>query len=223
MMQLMKRMFVIAAFGGLAGGCIPYTVGTTAHPTEPGELVSSGTLYFIPNGVEAFADSADTEEGATYSGIDAEVRFGLDQVSDVGLRVPGFSGVVVNYKRRLNPNEDRDAPATAAMVGAGIVNAGQHAHLEFTLLTSGRQRETITPYGGIRGMQVIPISGSAVSDSPTLGIFGGARLGTPDLGVSPELGVYYDRSALNLRSSSFIVVPAVTVHGSRLRKLLPFF
>ena len=69
----------------------------------------------------------------------------------------------------------------------------------------------MTPYGGLRAMQVVPITRGAVSDSPTLGLFGGLRLGDDDFVLSPEIGVYYDRSALHVRNASVIVVPALTL------------
>jgi hypothetical protein len=56
---------------------------------------------------------------------------------------------------------------------------------------------------------VAPLSRSAVSDSPTAGGFLGLRIGREQLGISPEVGVYYDRSALGVRSHDVIVVPAL--------------
>jgi hypothetical protein len=64
-------------------------------------------------------------------------------------------------------------------------------------------------------MHVLPLNDIAVSDTPTLGLFGGVRLGSGRRGFSPELGIYYDRSALGLRSSNIIVVPSVTLHARR--------
>jgi hypothetical protein len=46
--------------------------------------------------------------------------------------------------------------------------------------------------------------------------FLGLRVGTEQLRVSPEVGVYYDRSALGVRSRDVIVVLALVVHGSEL-------
>jgi hypothetical protein len=63
---------------------------------------------------------------------------------------------------------------------------------------------------------VAPLSSSAPSDSPTAGGFLGLRIGTEQLGVSPEVGVYYDRSALEVRSRDVIVVLALVIHGSEL-------
>lgn len=62
-------------------------------------------------------------------------------------------------------------------------------------------------------MQVLPLAENAVSDSPTAGGLAGVRLGRRDFGVSLEIGVYYDRSALGIRSHDVIVVPAMTLHG----------
>ena len=62
-------------------------------------------------------------------------------------------------------------------------------------------------------MHVLPISSGAVSDTPTVGVFGGMRLriGT-SFSLSPELGVYHDQSALGLRDSDVILVPSITLH-----------
>lgn len=202
--------------------CIPYSVGTTARPTPVGEFLPSGTVYFIPGGLESPTYSEDGEEkkeSLSLFGTDVGARYGIDEVSDIGLRLSGLSGVVLDYKRLLTPGPDPAAPAVAALVGAGVVNLGEHAHFEASLLASGRESTTLTPYGGVRAMQVVPLSASAVSDSPTIGIFGGVRLGTADLGISPELGIFYDRLALGLRKSNVIVVPSFTFHGSRLLAL----
>lgn len=199
--------------------CIPYSVGTTARPAPKGEFVPSTSLYFIPNGVEHVQEGGgDGQEGgsAALFATDVEARFGIDAVSDIGVRIPGLTGVVVSYKRVLNASPDSLAPAVAALVGGGVVNGGNHAHLELSLLASGRERESATPYGGIRVMQVAPLNAGAVFDSPTAGVFGGVRFGSADFGISPELGIFYDRSALGLRESPVIFVPSFTFHGSRL-------
>jgi hypothetical protein len=71
-------------------------------------------------------------------------------------------------------------------------------------------------------MQVIPINKGAVHDSPTLGGFFGARIGTRTTGISPEIGVFYDHSALRLRKGNVLIVPAITIHGDFARFLLPW-
>ena len=213
------RALVAAALPLLGASCIPYAVGTTAQPVPRGEMDRSNVTYFVPAGIERRADSAS----ASYLGLDSEVRFGLGDGMDVGLRFPGLAGAVVNVKRRLGPSGDAARAATAVMGGVGLVNGGSHALLEATVIRSGRERETATPYGGARAMHVVPLDDTAVSDSPTLGLFGGVRLGAGRRGFSPELGIYYDRSALGLRSSRVIVVPSVTLHARRgASRLLPF-
>ncbi|HET9003362.1 MAG TPA: hypothetical protein VFN39_05095, partial [Gemmatimonadaceae bacterium] len=125
--------------------------------------------------------------------------------------------VVLNYQRRLDP-----VPATAAadtavavslMTGGGFVNWGQHAHLELSLLASGREDRKAVPYGGLRVMQVVPLNSAAPSDRPTAGAFLGWRIGSRTLGVAPEVGVFYDHSALHIRRSDVIVVPSITFYG----------
>src|SRR5207249_7848374 len=126
--------------------------------------------------------------------IDAEGRVGVSDRADVGVRIPSGSGIVVTYKYRLSKNADHRASAIAIMGGGGFVNWGNHAHFETTLIASGHQ-SLLTPYGGLRLAQVVPLSRSARSHSPTAGGFFGLPLGKGELGVSAEVGVFYERSA----------------------------
>jgi hypothetical protein len=176
------------------------------------------SMYVVPNSVD---DSVANRSFPRY-GVDPEVRFGLDDRSDIGVRAPSFSGIVANYKRRLNGVSQAPGAATAIMVGGGLVNWGDHAHLEATLITSAADNDRFTPYGGIRAMQVIPINKGAVHDSPTLGGFFGARIGSLKAGISPEIGVFYDHSALRIRKGNILIVPAITIHGDFGRFLSPW-
>ena len=208
----------------LLTGCIPYAVGSTAQTVAPGERITSVSTYLIVNGVEDLSDSTVSQR-TSLIGADNEFRFGLDRRSDVGVRVPNLSGLVLTYKRRVDAVTTDSAAwtrdyAVALMPGLGFVNFGEHAHFELTLLASAARQPTLLPYGGIRVMQVLPLSSTAVRDTPTAGAFAGMRIGTADQGVSPEIGVYYDRSALHIRSSTFIIVPSLTVQGVSLRDLL---
>ena len=198
--------------------CIPLTVGSTAQPVPVGTTVRSMSMYVVPNSVD---DSVANRSFPRY-GVDPEVRFGLDERSDIGIRAPSFSGIVANYKRRLNGVSRAPGAATAIMVGGGLVNWGDHAHLEATLITSAADNDNFTPYGGIRAMQVIPLNRGAVHDSPTLGGFVGTRIGTRTAGISPEIGIFYDNSALRIRRGNILFVPAITIHGDFARFLLPW-
>ena len=198
-------------------GCIPLTVGSTAQPVPVGTAVRSMSVYVVPN---SFEDTVDHRALPRY-GVDPEVRFGLDDRSDIGVRVPSFSGIVANYKRRLNGLSQDPGAAVSVMVGGGLVNWGDHAHLEATLMASAAESDRFTPYGGLRAMQVIPLDKGAVKDSPTLGGFMGVRIGTRTAGISPEIGVFYDHSALGLHKSNVLFVPAITIHGDFGRFLIP--
>jgi hypothetical protein len=220
------RLVVLLVVVGLAG-CVPYSVGTTAQPVPTGEWSRTTTAYAIPNGFDPFpqeddvgSPEGDLETSSTFVGVDAEGRFGLDDASDLGVRVPGGSGVVVTYKRRIAGG--LDGPALAIMGGGGLLNAANNAHLELTLIASGRDAAPIVPYGGLRAMQAFPLSEVAVADDPTLGGFGGVRIGREEPAISLEIGVFYDRSALDLRQSDVIFVPSVTLHGRGLGRLFPF-
>ena len=91
-----------------------------------------------------------------------------------------------------------------------------------SLATDPQLAQLLQSYeGGLRAMQVIPIDRGAVHDSPTLGGFLGARIGTLTAGISPELGIFYDHSALHLHKGNVLFVPAITVHGDVARWLRP--
>ena len=191
----------------LATGCLPYTVGSTAQTVPAGESRKAGLVYFIPDAVGLSGDSV----AAPMRGADLELRYGLDDRSDIGVRIPAYSGAVFTYKRRIAGTSAPESPAVAFMAGGGFVNWGEHAEGELTLMASGSEAGVITPYGGLRAMHVVPISRSAVHDSPTAGGYVGMRLRFGDVDVSPEVGVYHDKSALGLRSTNYIIVPAVTL------------
>lgn len=207
----------------LLPACIPYGVGTTAHPAPRGRFTRSSVVYAVPevDALRAADDGgASTDGGVRGLAVDAEARWGMDERTDVGIRVPAMSGIVLNAKRRLGRDVDTTRAAVAVMSGAGLLNWGNHAHFELTLVASGPERSTVTPYGGVRVMQVLPLGSGVPSDTPTAGLFAGARLGTTRLGISPEVGVFYDESALGVRTSRVVVVPSITVHGGGLLRAL---
>ena len=199
----------------LATGCLPYIVGSTAQTVPAGETTRTGIVYYIPDAVDL-----DQAVAGPMRGSDVEIRYGLDDKSDIGFRVPAYSGAVFTYKRRVAGTANPDSAAMSVMAGGGFVNFGEHAETELTFLASGREAGgVVTPYGGLRVMQVVPMSRSAVHDTPTAGGFIGMRMRFGDVDVSPELGVYYDRSALGLRSTNYIIVPGVSLSPRRARPL----
>ena len=207
----------------LLPACIPYGVGTTAHPAPRGRFTRSSVMYAVPevDPLRAVDDAgAASSDGVRGLAVDAEARRGIDERTDVGIRVPAMSGIVLSVKRRLGASVDTTRAAVALIGGAGLLNWGNHAHFEATLLASGPERSTVTPYGGVRVMQVLPLSSGVPSDTPTAGLFAGVRLGTTRLGISPELGVFHDESALGVRTSRVVVVPSVTLHGAGLLRAL---
>lgn len=192
--------------------CLPYTVGSSAQTLPANESSHSASYYFVPN---AFKEPDDSV-GAPMGGVDYEWRHGLDARSDVAFRLlPG--GVTTSYKRRISADTSHAGAARAFALGVGIVNGGEHFLMEGTLMASGREDAPVTPYGGVRAMQVIPLSAGAVSDRPTIGVFGGAQIGNQWFSVRPELGVFYDHSALGVRQSDLLIVPAITLMRGRRR------
>jgi hypothetical protein len=213
---IMIRIPVLLASAALlllAPGCIPYSTGTTATTVPPGAVTGNTAVYFVPGGIEEL--TTDSTRGSII-GFDLEWRMGIGEHADLGIRAPGLVGVAVDYKRRVAGLHDADAPGLALMAGGGVVNAGDHALFSAAVLASGRNSDRLTPYGGFKAMHVLPLREEAVSDDPTLGVFAGARIGTELLGISPEIAVFYDRSALNLRDHNIIVVPSFTFHGNQL-------
>jgi hypothetical protein len=213
MSRFTRRFILVGALVLFAApGCIPYTVGSTAETVPTGHTANATSWYFIPNAFKRPGDSLSTP----LAGVDHEFRHGLDERSDVGLRLTSGLGVVVNYKRRFQ-DYGGGPPALAYMVGGGIVNGGEHLHLEATLIASGDERSGMMPFGGLRAMQVVPLDANAVHDSPTIGAFGGVQIGDASFIIRPEIGVFYDRSALGLRSANYIIVPALTLQRARPR------
>jgi hypothetical protein len=198
----------------LLAGCIPYATGTTAATVAPGTVVPAVAVYFVPGGMETL--NGDSTGNGSLIGVDVEARMGIDDRSDLGIRAPGAAGVVLDYKRRMTGLDDPDAPGLALLLGAGVVNLGEHALLSAGFVASGRRNDRLTPYGGLKAMKVYPLTEGAVHDEPTIGVFGGVRIGSERLGVSPELAVFYDRSALGLRTGDVIIVPSFTFHGDQL-------
>ena len=210
-----SALLALASAALLAAGCLPYTVASTARPVPKGERVETGTLYFIPNAVDREGDSA----AVPMRGADAEVRYGIDGRADWGFRFTSGSGVVLSYKRLLGEPSSRGA-AVALEGSGGLVNFGEHAMVGATLVASGQESAQLTPYGGLRVMQVAPLSRGAVHDAPSAGAFIGARLGRRDHGISPELGIFYDPSALRIRRGNLLIVPSISVHGDELLRTI---
>ena len=204
------------ASGGLAG-CVPYAVGSTPATVAPREVEPSVFLQAVSSRRDLDDDDEPTGAGLQ---LGNEARLGLDARSDVGVRLIGLGSLTATYKRRLTgaPGGDRGA---SLLVGGGLIRAS-HLHLEATVVASPgplAAAPRVTPYGGLRAQDLTPFYGDAVGSAPALGVFAGARLGRPDLAVSPELGLFYSPSPFR-DGSDLIVVPSVTLRGDRLRRAL---
>jgi hypothetical protein len=191
--------------------CISYSVGTTARPIPKGEFHPNLAVYWVPNGIEDSGDDEEESVSLAYGSAEFEGRWGLTDRSDIALRVPP-AGMIVTYKLLLNGPNDPSRTAIASIVGTGLVNGGNHQFFEAGLIASGAEDGAV-PYGGVRAMHVVPIMKGAVRDTPTAGFFGGVRIRlNANFSISPEVGVYYDESALELRTRDVIVIPAITFH-----------
>jgi hypothetical protein len=198
-----------------ASACLPYNMASTAQPVPVGERKVTSTIWFMPNGVSSYDT---TRSDHTIRGFDGEVRWGVDEDSDVGLRVPA-GGLVLNYKRRVAGYAHPDSAAFAWQLGGGFVNLGEHAFGEFSLIASGPKRGGAVVYVGTRLMAVTPLSSGAVHDDPSYGGFVGARISVGREVITPELAIYHDRSALNLRNSEVIFVPSISLPADLFRLL----
>ena len=218
-MRRLRSLSTLALLAPLASGCVSYAVGTTAETLPKGEVVSASILEVIP----PFApDDGSCDSDGTSGTADpcrrvqpmgsVEIRSGLDERSEIGVRfIGGGAGLVGTYKRRLSPDSAR--AQQAFIVGAGITSGFQVADLEGTFIVSGRPGGEVTPYGGLKAMLTYPLGPSDPIDLPTVGTFVGARIGRTGITIAPEIGVFFDRSATGGRSSLFIVVPSVTITG----------
>ena len=100
-----------------------------------------------------------------------------------------------------------------------MVGLGSHAHVEATVVVARPAGAEMVPYGGLRLQHLLPLAADAPSPDPALGAFIGVRLGAADLGISPELGLFYSPSDA-LFQRDWVIVPSVTVHGSGLLRAL---
>ena len=209
----------LAALLGLAG-CVPYAVGTTAATVPERRVEPSGIVQIVS--ARRDVRQGDGPSSAAVS-LTNEARLGLDARTDIGVRLTGFGGITANVKRRLRGRGDDGA---ALLVGAGLIGAS-HVHAEATLIVSratapvlGRSlSRRVAPYGGVRVQDLTPFAADALNTPPAVGVFAGARVGWPDLALSPEIGVFYSPTDV-FGERTVIVVPSVTVRGDRLRRAL---
>lgn len=215
---LLLLAVLLAALGttGLSG-CVPYAVGTTAKTAPPREVQPSVVLQVVSSRRDL--DRDDRPRGAGLA-IGNSARLGLDARSDIGVQIVGLGSITATYKRRLTGPLTSDR-GTALVVGAGVVGTS-HLHAEATFVASPGAlviAPQVVPYGGVRVQDLTPFGGNALGSAPAVGLFVGGRFGWADLGLSPELGVFYSPSPL-AGDRDVIVVPSVTVRGDRLRKAL---
>lgn len=209
-----RNISSLLAIAALLNGRISYTVGQGAETAAVGKRVSSSSVNVVPG---TLGDSHPTRRPS----VDTELRYGIDERTDVGFRVATWSGFMATWKRQLTRADSssrlENRARTAVMLGGGILNLGEHAGLEATLITSGRWTKQGQPYGAIRVAHVLPISRTARRDDPVIGAAFGFLFGDRDYSVGPELGVYYDRSVLGLNSSRILVIPSIVMRASGTR------
>ena len=89
--MLLRRTAGAGLLLGLVG-CIPYTIGSTAQTAPVGEQIRTTTAGFVIGGGSDLQD-ADGGNGNTNMPMsDVEVRWGLTDHSDLGIRLQGRVG-----------------------------------------------------------------------------------------------------------------------------------
>lgn len=216
-LRLLALLLAAAPLAASLSGCVSYAVGTTARTAGVREVEPSVVLQVASGRRDLDEDSEAGEAGLA---VGNEARLGLDERSDIGVRILGLGSITATYKRRLSGPLDGDA-GTAILVGGGIVGTS-HLHAEATFVASAGPidpERRITPYGGLRVQDLTPFGKDDLDSSPAVGAFVGSRFGWPDLAVSPEIGVFYSPSPLAF-DDDVIVVPSVTIRGERLVRAL---
>ena len=193
--------------------CLPYSIGNTAQTVPEGKIIRGSTNSYAIGGGGRLDDSLTYTGPQNVALADQEIRFGISSSADIGVRVTSGSGILLNLKRRHSGVAHPDSAAFSSSIGAGIVNLGDHALLEGTLHFSGSRRPTGVPYGALKVMQTIPIERNALQDTPAMGLAVGWRFGEFDMGIIPELAIWYDQPVVGNRSGNWVVVPSVTLNG----------
>jgi hypothetical protein len=212
------RTLCIATAGfSVLSGCISYTVGMGAETTPMGERSITNSANVVPGTLNNSAGTVPTRRPSA----DTDFRFGVDERTDIGFRVATYSGFMLTWKRQLTAVDSSATPEnrrrTALMLGGGLLNLGEHAGFEATLITSGKWTSAGQWYGAVRAIQVIPLSPEAPHDDPVIGFSIGHLFGDRESSMGPELGVYYDRSALGLNTNRIIVVPSFVIRRGGIR------
>ena len=197
----------------LSACAVPYNVGQTAQTTPEGSVMPDATFQYASH--DRLREPGE-DDGPTVM-VSNGVRLGLDAYSDVGLRLVG-TGAVVTYGRRLAGDPASDAGTTLIAGGGILLGEGGHAHLEASVVTSSEPLGTLTPYGGLRAQFLGPF-GSDNESVGAIGVFGGVRLGKPELAILPEIGIFYSPTNAALETD-WIVVPSVSVRGEGLLRAL---
>jgi hypothetical protein len=192
-------------------GCISYTIGQGAETVPVNERATSSSMNYVPGTL----GDGDQETSTRRISVDSDVRFGVDDRTDIGVRINTYTGVMLTWKRQLGRPDTSSRPEnrarSALMLGSGIVNMGEHGAVEGTLITSGPWTTVGQWYGGARITQVIPLSRTARHDDPVVGISIGHLFGDRESSIGPELGLYYDRSTLGLNSNRILVIPSIVI------------
>ena len=216
-MTVLPRVALVLCLCAFVGCVPPYSVGSTPVTVPPREVSPSAMVQLTSGRRNLKEDSRTNSSGKAGFILGNEARVGLDDRSDIGVRLLGLGGLTATYKRRLSGRVGTDEGASL-IVGAGVVGLS-HFHVEGTVVTAYPTDGLVVPYGGVRVQDLIPFSQDAEDSAPAIGIFGGGQFGWDDLGLSPELGIFYS-PAPDGRDSDILFAPSVTFRGDRLIRAL---
>jgi hypothetical protein len=213
----------LVVLSGLCTACISYTIGQGAETTPKSEQSIGSSINLVPGTFsDRLSDPSNGEPTRSRTStrrpsIDSDLRFGIDDRNDIGIRLATYSGFMVTWKHQLtradSTSKQENRARTAFMLGTGILNLGEHAGVEATLITSGKWTAAGQLYGAVRAIQVLPITSSAKHDDPVVGVAIGHLFGDRERSIGPEIGVYYDRSVLGLNTNRILVIPSLVVRG----------
>jgi len=195
---------VSLGLSGLAAGCLPYTMGSTAATVPRGEQRTTVSL------AASFGDrSLDEPPETPLAILDAETRLGIADGRDIGLRITGISGAVLSYKQRLRGTAQ--GSALSAQIEGGVVKAGSLAMGGLSLLASSADAQRTAIFGGVRYLPVARLTREADRESPTIGAFVGVQLRRASFVLLPELSVVRGYDDVIAHRATWFVIPSLSL------------
>ena len=135
-------------------GCLPYTVGSTARTVPAGESTNPPSSYYIPDAVDLTGDSVS----APMRGTDSRAALWPGRQVRHRLSHSGLQRRRLHVQATTRRHPAPESPCGLVMTGGGFVNWGEHAETSSHYGVGTSDAGVVTPYGGLRVMQVFPMS-----------------------------------------------------------------